>query len=136
MSDRYNAIRALLDDPLNVACFLREYQRRGMGKSKLLPPPVPRKEGGWIFPTMRMLMSEVMPLKFDKTADVDSVYEVYSPGEDGWYVYCTHSDNEIGPFETPQTALSEARAQATRDGWVLLGGPPWDGSDVANNSLR
>jgi len=135
MSSRYQAIVALLDDPTNVAAFLREYQRRDLDKIKILPPAVPREGGGYVFPTFRTYMREVTPAEYGAKDSVDSVYDIYTDGK-GWFVYSVHKDEELGPFDDRQAAFQQAVTLAGEDGWVLLDKRPWEGSDVANWTLR
>ena len=134
MSDRYQAICALLDDPLNVACFFREFQRRKLQNIKLLPPPIPRKGGGWVFPTFRYAMSEPIPSEVDFNHELDSAFEIYSDGK-GWFVLSVVGDEELGPFDSDREALKQARGLAKGEGYIELAQMPWDNQDVAEKAL-
>ena len=142
MSSRYAAIVSLLEDPVNQACVLREFLRKRLGDSKILPPPVRwQEEGGnrgWLFPTlreaMRMDLSTSIVLK--KGANIDSVYEVYTDGQ-GWYIHCSYDDDdlEIGPFDNETRALQEAHSLIKEAGFVLLDRDPWISEDLQSWSL-
>lgn len=137
MTTRYQAIMGMMDDPQNVACILREYLRRDMGNLKLLPPHIPKEEGGWVFPTMRSAMRDVLPTKvpIGGAEALDLVYDIFQ-GSEGWIVFSLYEDAEFGPFDTPVEALREAKELAARDGWQLLTALPWDNEDLAELALR
>lgn len=134
MSDRYSAITALLDDPLNVACFLREAQRRKIFKAKLLPPPVPRADGGWSFPTLLQIMREPLPREVTPNEEWDSHYEVFQD-DTGWFVLSVAKDEELGPFDSSQKARKEAVVLAEADGYTIMKSMPWDNGDVSHKVL-
>jgi hypothetical protein len=119
----------MLDDPLTRTCVIREVYRRRLTEQKLLPPPVPRDGGGWVFLRMRAAMTSPVPRSFSRNADVDSVYEVFNDGK-GWFVFATDSDQEIGPFDTIPAALAQAKTQASQDGYIILDELPWDDQDI------
>jgi len=61
---------------------------------------------------------------------VDCEFEVFSDGKN-WFVYCSASDEETGPFDGVQEALQEARRFAVEKGFLVLDTPPWDSEDFA-----
>lgn len=130
-SSRYAAVASLLEDPLNLSCILREYRRRKLGDVKILPPPLKREGGGWVFPTLR----EAMRNSWDETTKVgartqiDSMFEVYFDGQD-WYVHSVEAESEIGPFSSEHTALTETRSLAAAEGYLVLDKQPWTAEDL------
>ena len=133
MSNRYATIVALLDDPLNVACVVREIIRQGFNHVQLLPPPLPRKGGGWVFPSFSMALREPLPSILDPDQKIEFEFEVRTDGT-RWIVL-TREGAEIGPFGDEEVALQEARVFAMGEGFILLNRMPWDNTDVLKFNL-
>lgn len=129
MSNRYQAISGLMDDPLNLLCFVREFQRRKPGKYLL--PPVPRPEGGWaLIPlkeSFKLYKGGVLPLNFSG----DVYYQVWNDGNN-WFVLNPRTEEEVGPFDSGPVAIKEAQSLAQAEGLTLIPNWPWDGDDVAD----
>jgi len=132
---RYRAVAAMMDDPLNRACLMREFFRRQLDQVKVLPPPVPRDGGGWVFPRMREAMAAPTPASYARNDEPSSVYEVYTDGT-AWFVYSTDTDEEIGPFDEIPIALKEAKAVAKAAGYEFLERLPWEDQDLQKYPLK
>jgi hypothetical protein len=128
MSNRYKAIVALLDDPMNMACVIREVLRQQMGQIRLLPPPIPREGGGWVFPTFSRAIKAPLPPILKPDQKVEFEFEIKTDGTR--WVILTREGSEIGPFGEKEDALNEAHAFAMSDGFILLKKMPWDNTDV------
>jgi hypothetical protein len=127
MSNRYLALSGLMDDPLNLLCFVREFQRRKLGK--FLLPPVPRHEGGWALIPLkegfRFYKGFVLPPNFGG----DTYYQIWSDGKN-WFVLNPRTEEEIGPFDSGTIAIKEAQSLAQAEGLTLVQSWPWDQDDV------
>jgi hypothetical protein len=130
MSARYQALVALLDDPVNRACVQRELLRRDRnGGFRPLLPPIPREGGGWVWPTFRESLRKSRPAEYPREAVVDSAFEVYTDGE-GWFGHSHAGDLEVGPFDSDSAAVAEVRNLALEQGYVLLAQLPWEEEDT------
>ena len=128
MSDRYKSIVAIMDDPVNLACILREFKRRSLSDSpsSLLVPPVPLKGGGWIYPTFEEALRKPRPKIYPSKDGVEVAMLVFEDGT-GWFIF--DGENEVGPFDTEGLALSQAELLAKENNWVLLEKLPWEDGD-------
>jgi hypothetical protein len=129
MSNRYLAIFGLMDDPLNLLCFVREFHRRKLGK--FLLPPVPRPEGGWALISLKesfkLSGSCTLPLNFSG----EVYYQVWSSGSQ-WFVLNPRNEEEVGPFDSAQVALKEAQSLAVAEGLTQINSWPWDQDDIVD----
>lgn len=127
MSNRYLALVGIMDDPLNLLCFAREFHRRKPGK--FLLPPVSRPEGGWALIPLkegfRLYSSKSLPLNFSG----EIYYQVWQVGPQ-WFVLNPRTDEEVGPFDSEQVAIKEAQSLAVSEGLTLISSWPWDQDDV------
>ena len=139
-SNRYRAVVALLDDPLNRVAVTRELLRRG--KVSVMPPPVPVRgpdgsKWGWAFPTLRQVMKGGLPEAYAiKALDtVDCEIHVFNDG-DHWFVTLLNDGGvELGPFDSSGTALQEAANWLKEEGHTILDAIPWDEDDITEFSL-
>jgi len=128
MSDRYNTIIALLEDPLSMACVVREFERQSIDQMRFLPPPIPRDGGGWVFPAFEVAVKKPLPPSLKAGEQLEFVFEVKTDGT-RWIVM-TDDGSEIGPFWEGEVALKEAKNFAMEEGFILLSRMPWDNSDI------
>lgn len=140
-SNRYRAVVAMLDDPLNRLAVTRELLRRG--KAKFLPPPVPvlNKDGekwGWTFPTLRQTMREGLPDAYaqDSLQFVDREVDVFTDGIQWFVSLVSDGDTEMGPFDGSKDAFTEAQNWLESLGYTILKEVPWDFDDVASYPLK
>lgn len=143
MSDpRYRVVVGMLDDPLNRAAITRELLRRG--KLPMVPPPIPikRRPGststfGWVFPTLREAMRGIpSQINSRDLPNIDGEVTVYTDNNH-WFVVLHNEDGaELGPFDTSQIALDEARKWMRNEGYILLDSLPWDDDDLGNFPVR
>lgn len=132
MSSRYKIIVGVLDDPLNLACVLRELRRREKVSSiKILPPSINVGEKV-MFPTFReyLRMKRIQPTN---PYEIDYEAELFETNE-GWFI--TMSDgNEVGPFDSLKQAKSEVCSIYSTMGYVILSKDPWDDEDTSTFPL-
>jgi hypothetical protein len=129
--DRYKIISAMLKDPVNLACAMREISRKGL---KLLPPPRPLGDG-YVFLSMEHAEREGILDHYEPGDRVESVYLIYGSA-DSWYVLKTLEDSEVGPFDSRESALAAAKNFVTRDGYVLLEEAPWGAQEVLTYPIK
>lgn len=135
-TDRYRAIAALLDDPLNHAAVLREMFRRGKSQKNFVAPPIKVTSGvgaaGWAFPTLRHLVRHGVPDRYsdEKLSNVELLATVFCDGTK-WNVLFQLEDDEteLGPFSSDKEALKAASAWFESQGFVVLTAYPWDSED-------
>lgn len=136
MSARYAQIAAIMDDSHNVACILRELERRQV--SDLILPPIPTKQGTAAYVTISP--GKMQPWNGSELVDADSSWplcmamEVWDSG-DGWMITVRGGD-EVGPFDTEKDAHREAAALLEEEGAVLLREWPWDQEDRGKFPLK
>lgn len=139
-SPRYRVIVAMLDDPLNRVAITRELIRRG--NLPMMPPPVPVKSDnvklGWLFPTLRHVMSQGLPPAYAprEIESVDAEVHVFTDG-DHWFVTLLNEGGvEMGPFDSSGLALDEAKKWLEGEGYLLLDEVPWEQDDVETFALK
>lgn len=128
MSERYDAIGAIMDDPLNLLCFVREYQRRRIGK--FLLPPIPRSEGGWAFLPLKEAFKFSKGILIPPKYAGDVYYVVWEDGSN-WFVLNPRVGEEAGPFDNSTVALKEATNLALSEGLQVMSSWPWDIEDIS-----
>jgi len=119
MSDRARIIQAMLEDPLNLACFLREYAVRNFQQVRILGPATDTRQGMIIFPCFRDILLLNKPPE-----DWAREFEIYELGP-GWYITRTSDQLETGPFPTLQVAKAQAKLLAEDGGYLVLEKIPW-----------
>ena len=129
MSERYDAIVGIMDDPLNLLCFVREFQRRKVGK--FLLPPVPRSEGGWALIPLKEAFKFSKGAMLPKKYSGDVYFQIWNDGSN-WFVLNPRTDEEVGPFDSSTVALKEALDLASSEGLQVMTSWPWDAEDISN----
>jgi hypothetical protein len=143
MSDRYSVIAAMMQDPQNLLCIAREWERVNvpLEVSNLLPPPVIRAKGDRVtFPTMHEVMDKgILDLCPDE-AVIEHVAEVFLGEGMKWIVAVPASrlalsdDIELGPFDSKEQATSEAIRWLEDFGFQFVPAP-WDEEDIQKHPL-
>lgn len=130
MSQRYKAVVALLDDPVNFACVVREMNRRTRDKisPNMVCPPVP-KGNGCVYPTLREALRFGLPEKYEANDQSDSVAEIFWDTED-FFVLIRGMEEEIGPFDSLANAKKETERILELNDYTLLPKVPWDEEDL------
>jgi hypothetical protein len=120
-----------MDDDQNLACILRELERRG--KPLLVLPPLRTVQGTAAY--ISVSPGQFAPEVSQSFAPLDTeswpssmAMEVWDSG-DGWMLTALGGD-EIGPFDNEVLAHQEARAILARAGALLLKNIPWDEHDL------
>jgi len=129
---RYAIIVGMLEDPLNLACAMRELIRRERQKGgiKLVPPPISILGRVFYltfrdFLKLKYLSESLNPDSFDFLA------EIFSTGDGVWYI--TISDgSEIGPFDSLKSCHVEVRNLLEPDGFIFLDKNPWEDKDISS----
>lgn len=129
MSERYDALVGIMDDPLNLLCFIREFQRRKVGK--FLLPPVPRSEGGWVLIPLKEAFKFSKGIVLPKKYTGDVYYQIWNDGSN-WFALNPRTEEEVGPFDSSSVALKEAIDLASSEGLTVLPSWPWDAEDLSN----
>ncbi len=132
MSERYDAIAGIMDDPLNLLCFVREFHRRKVGKFVL--PPIPRAEGGWALLPLKEAFKFSKGVTLPSRYSGDVYYVVYNDGNN-WFVLNPRTEEEVGPFDSGDVALKEAADLASSEGLQVLNAWPWDSQDISNYTV-
>jgi len=120
-----------MDDSHNVACILRELERRQV--SELILPPLPTKQGTAAYVAITPGKKIRQPWNGGELVDADSSWplcmamEVWDSG-DGWMITVRGGD-EVGPFDTEDDAHQEAKNLLEEGGALLLQDSPWDKED-------
>jgi len=133
VSQRYAQIAALMDDGQNLACILRELERRD--KPLLVLPPLRTVQGtaAYIAVSPGQFAPEVseafVPLDAENWPS-SMAMEVWDSG-DGWMITAWGGD-EIGPFDTEVDAHANAKGLLVEGGALLLDSLPWDAQDLAS----
>lgn len=129
ISEKYKFVVAIMDDPIYRSIIEREI-RRQKNRSKVLPPPVLKESGGYVFPTMRQ-WQETPYTKAKPTAIElwDQVADIFTDGE-VWFI-SLQDGTEVGPFPTAKFALQEAISLLTSAGWTFLAETPWGEEESA-----
>jgi|13_taG_2_1085334.scaffolds.fasta_scaffold03871_7 hypothetical protein len=134
---RYETIAGMLEDPLNLACVMREILRREKksgGSIKILPPPIKHSESRLFYPTFR----EFLRIKrFSSVSDpesLDILVEVFSTGESIWY-FSLSDGSEVGPFGSCSSAQKEVERMFINSGYLFLEKPPWQDKDCSSFPL-
>lgn len=115
----------MLDDPLNLACAMRELQRRS--SVKIAGPVIPRGTDSLVYPTFRELLRRGIPTKYPTGAEVDSAAEIFYDGEI-WFI--SIQDNEAGPYDSKARAIEETETLLRNDGWLVIEKHPWEDDDA------
>jgi len=123
MSDRYDVIEALMEDPLNLACVLRVLRLGGSevrGVGATLVGPSRMFDGVLIFPTL-------LGLEAVRNANpvVDRVIEIFELGP-GWYMNDVEKEEEYGPLESLDAAVKAAEDLLRKRGVTILSEVPWE----------
>lgn len=116
MSERFEAIKALMEDPLNLACFLKIWQ----GKDVTLISPPMGEDGllGWVpFRELLKLGPGEVP------SEGSFIMSIFFDGR-GWFVSLPGGE-EVGPFDAKNEAEGLALRFARNKGWTILSDIPW-----------
>ena len=125
----------MLEDPLNLACVMRELRRRErVGTIKILPPPLGLREGRWIYPTFREYLRMKIADQIKNPEQVDYEAEVFPAESDNYYILF-RDGNEVGPFDSLRSAEKELHNLFKSFGNVVLLEPPWDSEDTSTYLL-
>lgn len=124
-TDRYQAILAMMDDPMNMACVLRELQRRG--EPKIVPPPLKRELGKW-YPSLDWSMRN--PQRWVNSIELsETPFAQVFLTNSGWRASITAPDLEMGPYNTEDIATKELENFLKGEGYLLLTRSPWSEED-------
>ena len=126
MGDRYRLVAAMMEDPLNMACVLRELERlhtKSVGllwyaNSPYLTPVVRSRSGVWGF-------SRVQDCFYDFPEEEQLLYAIMNDGK-GYFII-TPDEGELGPFDTFDVAVEQAKTLAQNEGFIVLDEIPWQG---------
>jgi hypothetical protein len=138
--NRYRAVVAMLDDPLNRAAVTRELLRRG--KLKMIPPPIPVVQGnenrGWVFVTLREALRNGAPDTFTLSdlSRVDQEALVFTDDANWFVSLVSDGGTEMGPFATAKVALTEATEYLKGEKYTILTETPWDEDDVSDYPVK
>jgi len=138
--NRYRAVVAMLDDPLNRAAVTRELLRRG--KLKMIPPAIPVVQGkdnrGWVFVTLREAIRNGAPATFTLSdlSRVDQEALVFTDDTNWFVALVNDGGTEMGPFATAKVALAEATAYLKGEKFTILAETPWDPDDVSDYPVK
>ena len=121
-STRYECILAVLNDPMNRAIVEREILRRS---ENLIPPPVPRIGGGFVYLTAAEYRREHRE-SVESYEDPETHAEVFGASGE-WYVAIDEA--EIGPFTSISEATREAENLLASQGITVLHDHPWTKDD-------
>ena len=124
ISTRYECILTVLNDPMNRAIVEREILRRS---ENLIPPPVPRIGGGFVYLTAAEYRREHRE-SVEFCEDPETHAEVFGASGE-WYVAIDEA--EIGPFSNDDDARAEAENLLKEQGLVVLRDHPWTKDDAA-----
>lgn len=124
MSDRYDVIEALMEDPLNLACVLRALKRRGGGQQAraTLVGPSRTLDGVLVYPTLpglEALASAKSAMFVDRAIEI---FELYP----GWYMNDVEKDEEYGPLDSLDAAVKAAEDLLQKRGVTILSEIPWE----------
>jgi hypothetical protein len=121
MSDRYDVIEALMEDPLNLACVLRILRLGGSEGTvgATLVGPSRMFDGILIFPTFLSLVEA------QTARDADRVIEIFELGP-GWYMNDVEKEEEYGPLESLDAAVKAAEELLLKKGITILSEVPWE----------
>ncbi len=126
---RYQIIVGMLEDPLNLACVLREIMRLQLNAEiKILPPPIVTSSGRHIYPTFREFLRIKKFSTVKNFEHIDYLIDVFSTGDGIWYI-AQQDGTEIGPFDSLNKAKGETVRLMQEEGYVVLEKCPWDDSD-------
>lgn len=121
----------MLDDPLNLACIIRElHRRKRLDQIKVLPPPMYFDNNTRVvYPTFK----EVLKLKTMKPnilpQDIDYLAEAYDVGQNCWYIALADG-TEVGPFTDLTRVLIEV--PLILHDYIPINEIPWDINDLTN----
>lgn len=144
MSDRYSVIAALMQDPQNLLCIVREWKRIDVPYeiSDLLPPPVIRAKGDRVtFPTLKEAMLKEIPDPCPDNLFIDHVAEVFVGEDMKWVVSIPPSQRvddmelELGPFDSKEQATSEAIHYLEEYGFKFIA-VPWTPADISKYPMK
>ena len=126
---RYQIIVGMLEDPLNLACVLREIMRLQMNAEiKILPPPIVTTNGRHIYPTFRGFLRIKKFSTVKNFESIDYLIDIFSTGDGIWYI-AQQDATEIGPFDSLIKAKEEMVRLMTEEGYTVLEKCPWDDKD-------
>lgn len=133
MSLRYKAISGLLEDPLNLVCVIRELQRRKVGR--ILLPPIPLKGGGFVLIPLKEALNLNKNSVLPKDFSGEILYTAWNSGIN-WFVFDQKTGEEIGPFDSENSAKKEAILWASSEGLKVIDEWPWDRDDTLDFEVR
>lgn len=132
MSDRYMSVAAMMDDPENLLCVLREMRRR----FGTWPEAASLYAAPWRVVTVspRGVKTTYHALTrlqgVNTAAGTTQTLARVEEGEGGWFASIT-GEGEFGPFDTADDAKREAERILLEGGEVahLLAEMPWSSED-------
>ena len=118
MSARFETIKALMEDPLNLACFLKVWNSRDV--TLVSPKLKASKTEVWGWAAFR----DIMKLGPKDLPDESSfIMSMFFDGS-GWFVVIPGGE-EVGPFDTQDQAEDLVRSIAKKRKWLILSEIPW-----------
>lgn len=132
---RYEIIAGMMEDPLNLACVMREMLRieRKTGGLKLVPPPI-TVHNRVFYPTFREFLRMKKSTNTLNPETLDYMAEIFSTG-DGIYYISLPDGSEIGPFDSLKRCHKEVRSLLEPNGFKFLDKPPWEDQDCSRFPL-
>ena len=132
---RYAIIVGMLEDPLNLACAMRELMRleREKGGLKLVPPPI-SISGRVFYPTFRDFLKIKKVSESLNPESIDFLAEIFSTGDGVWYITIPDG-SEIGPFDSLKRCHVEVRNLLEPEGFIFLDKNPWGDKDTSSYPL-
>lgn len=131
---RYEIIAGMLEDPVNLACVLREIHRREKksgGTIKLLPPPIKHSDARFLYPTFREYLRIKKVSSVSNPETLDCLGEIFSTGDSIWY-FSLPDGSEVGPFDSFPKAKDNLELLFSNSGYFILDKVPWEDSDCAS----
>lgn len=131
---RYEIIAGMLEDPVNLACVLREIHRREKkagGTIKLLPPPIKHSDARFLYPTFREYLRIKKVSSVSNPETLDCLGEIFSTGDSIWY-FSLPDGSEVGPFDSFAKAKDNLELLFSHSGYFILDKVPWEDSDCTS----
>mgnify|MGYP001468792908 CR=1 FL=1 len=127
---RYEIIAGMMEDPLNLACVMREMLRieRKNNGLKILPPPIKHSEVRYLYPTFREFLRMKRFSSVQDPETLDCLAEVFSTGDSIWY-FSLPDGSEVGPFDSFKSAKQNGEQIFADSGYKILYKSPWEDKD-------
>lgn len=134
---RYEIISGMMEDPVNLACVMREIlriEKRSGGVIKILPPPIEVSDNRFLYPSFREFLRMKKVSNKMNPESLDYLADIFTTGNGIWYI-CLSDGSEIGPFDNLKKAKDEVTRLFTNSGFRCLERSPWDEEDSKNYPL-